>query len=58
MDEAIEGADALIRLVSKISPPEAVEGLQVFREILMEGKQLALEEGLEVGYRGKYQIGE
>ena len=58
MDEAIEGADALIRLVSKISPPEAVEGLQVFREILMEGKQLALEEGLEVEYSGKYQIGE
>ncbi len=58
MDRAIEGAEAMIRLASKISPPEVIEGLQVFREILMEGKQMALEEGLEVEYGGTYRIGE
>lgn len=45
VDEAIHHAEAMMRLVSKISPPEAVavmaENLEYFREV----KQLSLESG-------------
>ena len=58
MDRAIEGAEAMIRLASKISPPEVIEGLQLFHEMLMESKQMALEEGVEAEYGGTYRIGE
>ncbi len=58
IDKAIEGAEAMIRLVSKISPPEAIEDIQLFRDMLLESKQMGLEEGVEVEYKGKYHIGE
>jgi len=45
--DAITFAEAMIRLTSKISPPEALEPLETHLLLLRESQQLALEQGTE-----------
>lgn len=58
IDTAIDSAEAILRLASKISPPEALENLESYLEFLMEIKQLALEQGTEIILRTQDIIGE
>ena len=57
-DSAIDFTETVIRLVSKISPPEAVESLEVHLELLKEHQQLALEQGTDPTYRSTIRVGE
>lgn len=56
--EAIDFAEALIRLTSKISPPEALESLYAHLELLRETQQMALEQGTAVQYQNVIHVGE
>lgn len=58
IDTAIDSAEAILRLASKISPPEALENLEFYLEFLMEIKQLALEQGTEITLKTQDIIGE
>lgn len=57
-DSAIDFTETVIRLVSKISPPEALESLEVHLELLREHQQLALEQGTDPTYRSNIHVGE
>lgn len=58
IDDAIKGMEAMVRLVSKISPPEALESIQDAIEMLTIAKQMAHEDGIDIKYQGKFHIGE
>lgn len=56
--DAIEFTEAMIRLTSKISPPEALEHLQLHLELLRETQQMALEQGTSAQYQSVMHVGE
>lgn len=60
IDDAIYHTEAMIRLVSKISPPEAVAVITDHLEYLTESKQLALEsgDGVEPQFNFRFHVGE
>ena len=58
IDDAIKGMEAMVRLVSKISPPEALESIQDAIEMLTIAKQIAHEDGIDIEYEGNFHIGE
>lgn len=58
MSDAIDFAEAMIRLSFKISPPEALESLYVHLELLRETQQLLLEEGTEALHQNVMYVGE
>ena len=60
IDDAIYHTEAMIRLVSKISPPEAVQIIADHLEYLKESKQLALESGDEIEHQFnlRFHVGE
>lgn len=57
-DSAIDFTETVIRLVSKIGPPEALESLKVHLELLREHQHLALEQGADPKYRSTIHVGE
>ncbi len=56
--EAIDFAEAIIRLTSKISPPEALESLYAYLELLRETQKMALEQGTDVQHQNVINVGE
>ncbi len=58
IDDAIKGMEAMMRLVSKVSPPEALESIQDALEMLTIAKQMAQEDGIDIEYEGNFHIGE
>ncbi len=59
IDDAIENAEAMIRLISKLpTPPEAVEAIKVHLETLKDRKKFAIEQGLELKYKSRPVIGQ
>lgn len=58
IDDAIKWMEAMMRLVSKISPPEALENIQDALEMLTIAKQMAQEDGIDIEYEGNFHIGE
>ncbi len=60
IDDAIYHTEAMIRLVSKISPPEAVQVIADHLEYLKESKQLLLESGddIEHQFNLRFHVGE
>lgn len=60
IDDAIYHTEAMIRLMSKISPPEAIAVIADHLEYLREAKQLALESGedIEHQFNLRFHVGE
>lgn len=58
IDDAIKWMEAMMRLVSKISPPEALENIQDALEMLTIAKQMAQEDWIDIEYEGNFHIGE
>lgn len=58
IDDAIKWMETMMRLVSKISPPEALVSIQDALEMLTIAKQMAQEDGIDIEYQGNFHIGE
>ncbi len=56
--EAIDFVEAVIRLTSKVSPPEALESLYAHLEFLRETQHMALEQGTAVQHQNAIHVGE
>lgn len=59
IDDAIKGMEAMERLVSKISPSEALESIQDAIEMLTiakQMKQMAHEDGIDIEYAGNFNF--